>query len=357
MCDFCRSDVRFFVCLPLGLSYAPTSQDMSDVRNSMPMVSIRPGYVTFYSEAIASRSSSFSRPSCADLPCDNRAAGLISHKAERRLGQAVDWLIYLAKSKALYPDRDNCRLRFRVNFITLTLSSLQVHDDNTIKKQILQPFLDTLRKSWGAKHYLWRAESQRNGNIHFHLVTDTYIPWWKIRNRWNEIQNTLGYVDRFHEKHPKKVPNSTDVHSVNKIRNLGAYLAKYCSKNPNGSVYTALKESDNHLVPCYNPSEAIALESQKQRSFRTIEGNLWGLSYSLSRIRSVIACTLDFNDGSLQRFWAFYSDKVKEYDHHTCVFVPVSEWAKRVGGEFYACFREYLSAYQNLAPPIILTDK
>ena len=95
-------------------------------------------------------------------------------------------------------------------FITLTLPFTQFHSDNTIKKQILSPFIEWLRsdaqaihvngnhkgqqKGFGVQGYFWRAESQKNGRIHFHLIVDRYIPWDRIRAKWNQCCERLGYV-------------------------------------------------------------------------------------------------------------------------------------------------------------------
>lgn len=338
------------------------------------MISIRPGYLTFYSEVVRNGGASRKFGTPEPPPKAHSADGLISHKAQRRLSQAVDWMVYLAKPKPLYPERPKCSLQFRLNFITLTLSDHQMHDDNTIKKELLQPFLDTLRKTWGCNLYMWRAESQRNGNIHFHLVTDVYIPWWKIRNRWNAIQSRLGYTDRFLRIHPGVEPNSTDVHSVTRVKKLGAYLAKYCSKNPNGDMYTALvkhqaaknspktadscltgspdKDILSHLKPCYNPSEALKIYPASAGKFRSIGGKLWGLSYSLSRCKSAVACVWDITDRSLHKLWAVFGEKATEYDYHTCMYIPVAEWAKSVKGSVYRVFTDYLAEYRSLrAPP------
>ena len=319
-------------------------------RDSMPMVSVRPGYITFFSEALQTRSSSkYSKPP-PPLPEFNQPAGLISDKAQTHLCQKVDWMVYLALPKKIYPDRPHCKLKFRLNMLTLSLSSPQMHDDNTIKRELLQPFLDTLRKTWKCTIYLWRAETQKNGNIHFHLITDVYIPWWKIRNRWNDIQNKLGYVDRWKHKAKIKIPNSTDVHSIRHVKKLGAYLAKYCAKNPKGAMYTALQVKNGKLSPCYNPAQCIKVYPAAAGMYRAVQGKLWGLSYTLSKVRSMVCCTHDIADNSLQKLWALYQDKKKVYDNHTCLYVPVATWAKKVKGDLYEFFRLYLQEYRDLQP-------
>ncbi len=314
------------------------------------MVSIRPGYLTFYSEYCGDGSASSSRSEQNELPISNSADGLISYKAQRRLSQAVDWMLCLCGPKKLYPNDPTKNLTFKVNFVTLTLSSPQIHSDNEIKQKLLQPFLDTLRKTWKCKHYLWRAEPQKNGNIHFHLVTDVYIPMWKLRVRWNDIQNKLGYVDRWKTEKKVRQPPSTEVKSVKNIRKLGAYLAKYCAKNPEGAMYTALQEENGELVPCYNPSEALKIYPAKAGKFRSIGGNLWGLSYSLSKIRSAVACVHDIKDSSLHQLWKVFGKEAKEYAFHTCIYVPVSDWMKHVTGDLFAVFANYVLEYRKIPP-------
>jgi len=259
-------------------------------------------------------------------------------------------MICLTGPKKLFPDKPHNKLFFKVNFLTLTLSSPQIHTDNEIKEKLLQPFLDSLRKTWNCKHYLWRAESQKNGNIHFHIVTDVYIPKWKLRSRWNGIQNTLGYVDRWVSTKKMKQPPSTEVKSVKNIRKLGAYLAKYCAKNPEGAMYTALFEHEKSLRPCYNPSEALKIYPASAGKFRSISGNLWGLSYSLSKIRSAVCCVHDIADKSLHQLWKVFGKEAKEYAYHTCIYVPVSDWMKEVTGDLFKVFGNYIVDYRRLQP-------
>jgi hypothetical protein len=101
----------------------------------------------------------------------------------------------------------------------------------------LNTFLITLERKFKVSVYLWKAESQNNGNIHFHILVNSFIPHQEIRSIWNSILDNLGYIDLFEKKHKHRNPNSTDIHGLYKdktgknIGNIGAYLAKYMSKN------------------------------------------------------------------------------------------------------------------------------
>jgi hypothetical protein len=101
-----------------------------------------------------------------------------------------------------------------ITFVTLTLSSEQLHWDTTIRRKILMPFIQQLQREYNVWHYYYYCETQANGNIHFHLLIDSYIHWSDLRDRWNHHQNSLGYVDRFIAKHGHDNPNSTDIHKI-----------------------------------------------------------------------------------------------------------------------------------------------
>jgi hypothetical protein len=115
-------------------------------------------------------------------------------------------------------------------FVTLTLPAMQMHSDNEIKRKCLTPFIQTLQRKFDVWHYFWRAEPQQNGNIHFHLIIDSYIKHNLLRMEWNQCINKLGYVDRFEAKFQHNNPNSTDIHSFRSIRHPAAYVIKYCLK-------------------------------------------------------------------------------------------------------------------------------
>lgn len=50
------------------------------------------------------------------------------------------------------------------------------------------------------KNYVWRMEFQANGNVHYHIATDTYIDYFFIQKQWNAILEKLGYVSRYAQK-------------------------------------------------------------------------------------------------------------------------------------------------------------
>ncbi len=279
--------------------------------DSIPYVSIRPNGVTFFNLPERTASRSAAQEEAEKHLEDNDHQGKISLKARRRITHGIDWLIYLAGEKTFRNDKDKRTYKFRVNFITLTLSSKQVHSDQIIKSELLNQFLIECSVRWGVQRYIWRAEPQRNGNIHFHVLTDKFIPWSEIRNRWNRIQDKLGYIQRSKLYKKGWTPNSTDVHSVKRVKNLGAYLAKYCTK---------------------------------ESKIRKIEGRQWGMSRSLSKLKSAVSLRDSEVIEDLGKLWREKKEHLKEYDYHSTYWIRFEEVEKMGCSRLVEIMKEYLTS-------------
>lgn len=252
----------------------------------LPYVSIKPNYFTTYIHHDCTNDHSFKRYENFIQPLSNVSHGIMSNKANKRVRLAIDWLCHISKDKVLEKKGVKTNYKFKLNFITLTLSSKQRHSDNTIKSVLLNQFLTELRTKYKCSNYLWRAEAQRNGNIHFHVCTDVFVPWRALRTDWNRIQEKLGYVSEFTNRTGKHDPNSTDVHAINQIKNLPAYLAKYCTKNSKGYVVMATMATTVPFRPSCFLTYVHPVLKTKATFYRQIHGKLWGLSQSLSSLKS-----------------------------------------------------------------------
>lgn len=279
-----------------------------------PSISVKPNLFTTYVSWVDSTPAPRRSTNGLFMPISKLTHGLVSKKANARIKNAIDWLLAITRDKELSNVKTSKNYTWRVNFITLTLSSKQMHSDKIIKEQLLNQFLVEIRKKYGCRNYLWRAEAQANGNIHFHVITDVFIPWRALRTDWNRIQNKLGYVDRFRDKSGKDDPNSTDIHSVAKIKNLSAYLAKYCGKNSKGYVVLATQASP--FAPTFAPFKNKSHYPPKNgaKIYRQIHGNLWGLSQQLSKFKSA----KDVIDSEIEQEVEFvqreYPELVKWFD-------------------------------------------
>lgn len=102
----------------------------------------------------------------------------ISENSQRNLRDKISYLFQFAKSRRIKTYSGKVLPNFKICFLTLTLPSQQVHTTAEIYKSCLEPFLEVLRKRLKLQNYVWRLEHQSNGNVHYHIATDTYIDYF-----------------------------------------------------------------------------------------------------------------------------------------------------------------------------------
>lgn len=196
-----------------------------------------------YASVSTSQVTFYSRPINKSFPHNNSLLNLksndtknkLSQKASKRCANTIRWFINARISQLQKAGVPTHLFHRKIGFWTLTLAASQVHTDNEIKSVVLNQFLVEMRRH-GLKRYIWKAEKQENGNIHFHIVTDVYVHYLDVRKVWNRCQEKLGYVSRFLEKHGHKhsSPPSANVTALKSIKNIADYIAKYCSKDGKG---------------------------------------------------------------------------------------------------------------------------
>ena len=194
--------------------------------------------------------------------------GEMNSKSKSKIIRCVNVLYDISNEKKFWNERKKKWNKFRLNFITLTLSSAQMQiEDKLIKKECLEWWLSLARRKFGMKHYVWKAERQKNGNIHFHITTNIFIGVQELRDSWNRAQERIGFLDLFENKFNHRNPNSTDIKIVRNSKDLGIYIGKYISKE--------LKKEDR------------------------ISGKLWDCSKSLKSVKS---CSVELFDNIEDEF-------------------------------------------------------
>lgn len=157
--------------------------------------------------------------------------GKMSKAAKRRVSKKIlCWYTGCEAYNAGYKiklEKDKKKLVF----ITLTLSSTQFTSDLEVKKQLLKPFTRYLREKKGCRNWLYKCERQKNGNIHFHIVIDKYIPKEDIREAWNFLQEREGYLSEYQAKYGKLEAPSTEIRLVRNQAQCERYIAKYIAKD------------------------------------------------------------------------------------------------------------------------------
>lgn len=207
--------------------------------------------------------------------------GEISSNAARKIRNAIDWLIASASEKYVYSKKTKRFHKWKLSFLTLTLPTQGRMNDIEVKS-ILNSFLTLAKYNYGLHSYIWKAEPQARGVIHFHLTSDCYM--WKnsVRFEWNRLLSKSGLLNN------QPDAPSTKIHSTYKLSNVAAYLSKYFLKPKKISMPP--EKNYLHGLPNYyhsNKSEVYSKSLGTLRYIRPIVGRLWGCSHSLSQARSL----------------------------------------------------------------------
>lgn len=158
--------------------------------------------------------------------------GYISKESGRVIRKRLEaWI------KAVHINRDvNSKYRnpdhSHIVFATLTLPSAQEHGDNEIKRSVLMPFLQQIKRKHGVGEYFWSAEPQKNGNLHFHVLFDRYIDKDRLNDHWLVATNHFGYFDRYVTATGETSAPSTQIRECPHDMSLVKYIMKYVSKQP-----------------------------------------------------------------------------------------------------------------------------
>jgi len=295
----------------IGLSYpAQLKFNVHEYMNNhyvkyTPMLSLAPSYASEYFKVEKSSDclAPFDRFDITTV--DN--SDQFSKTSQKKLKNYIDWFVEQSKMKRVTNLKTKKDKFYKLNLITLTLPFEQFHSDQEIKNKLLNQFLVEAKKRWFMHNYIWRAEKQKNGNIHFHIVSDVFVPWQECRQVWNRICDKLDLVkmytarmkERFElgfnvtpeelEKYSIHVlksryksgkktgwsdPNSVDVHSLYNINNVGAYLTKYLTKKEEINL-------EQFVATAGAPSEIVdLLEKQKAEylSKKSVTGRNWFVS-------------------------------------------------------------------------------
>lgn len=341
----------------------------------LPVISISPSKICTYSEVHWSpekpkRGATFvnldpNQPLHHKFINSERSAnGLISNTARKKISTALDYLLLMSSEKKIKIHKLNKTVKFRICFVTLTLPSDQIHSDNEIKVTCMNSFLIELTRFYQVKNYIWRAEKQKNGNIHFHIILDKFILYNELRKRWNRIINKLGYVDRyaatqkewhkngfrprpwlydhwpikeqykaylFGVKTDWRSPNSTDIHKTKYINNVKAYVCKYMVKDPN--------------------FEASASPEEKQKLL--CKGRIWACNQELSDIKNAREYIDSEIEKALQETIKKSECKSFSSDYFNVYYISINQLKELSPDVLFLYFARYMSEHFKFSMQLV----
>jgi len=315
---------------------------MTNHKEPIHAVSITPNRISYFMERASSHRTTESREASLANLVNNAHNGDLSRKGSKRISSVVNWIAYLVDKKVQSPIHVNRAANLRIGLLTLTLPSKQLDSDQVIKSKCLNQLLIELRKDYGLGYYAWKAEKQKNGNLHFHVIIDRYINHKDLRTKWNRIINKLGYVNRYEkhfsglsyseyirhrqkerkgsrvdfdkawnngQKYGWRSPNTIDIHSVREVKNMAGYLGKYMAKGDQDS---------------------------------SIEGRIWGSSQLLSKLKTCVAHEDHSLSAYLYKCYKQFDLRVWIHDHGHIVFLTSEFWNSLVSKPLELILENYI---------------
>jgi protein-arginine kinase activator protein McsA len=158
-----------------------------------------------------------------------------------------------------------------------------------------------MQRSHNVNSYIWKAEVQSNGRIHFHITINKFIHWKSIRAKWNRLLAAHGYCKVFQDGTNDKGNSATQIKAVKNEKQITSYMCNYLAKS-DWLKYEYDKSKLRH-VRVLNEPIVYNDEFYSQQNFHTIhctdgtystykrfiEGRHWGASNNLNTTAALIS--------------------------------------------------------------------
>ena len=158
-------------------------------------------------------------------------SGQVTFHTQKRIKKTVDLLLQLTDTVYIYNTYKNKYLKHRLSLITLTIPDYD--KDMKLKwanHNLLRPFLRYFKDNKIITTYIWKAELQQRGAIHYHITTPSYVDINDVRIKWNQILLKHNLMSSYIKKYGNKTPPSTEVKEVFSIKGMQCYIQKEISK-------------------------------------------------------------------------------------------------------------------------------
>jgi len=181
-----------------------------------------------------------------DLPKRKAYSGEVTRGAVKRMRKAISLIVQKTPTRKIFNPVSKSYHDFSIGFTTLTIGDQQGKSEKQVYQELLAPWLRWARRK-GMKDYVWRAELQERGAVHYHLITNVFLHYQEMQDTWNRYQKKHGYLQSFGRKHGHFRPNSVDVHSVWKVGDIESYMSKYMTKDVGAVVDGKIWDASRNL--------------------------------------------------------------------------------------------------------------
>lgn len=181
----------------------------------------------------------FNRPSWQKPPTRKGYQGEVTDQTRKRIITAVDILLQLNPNRRIFNPITGKIHDFRVSFATATITD-EIRPKTSECNDAFTRLIRHFKKPWSRggkpthsepiKEYVWKLELQKRGTPHYHLTSGSFLHLTELNKVWNDIQRDYGWTEQYFDKTGSYQPNSTDIHAVWEVKNLGGYISKYMGK-------------------------------------------------------------------------------------------------------------------------------
>lgn len=225
----------------------------------------------------------------------------LSLTSKKEIIKRIKWINEIGEIKN-YKTKKGDIIQYKSSMITLTLPKKVEIEPAEITKVALNNFITLLRKVSGMNNYVWKLELQKNGNVHYHIITDVEIDFFYIKKIWNNSLNLLGIIDDYSREQRKIKFSDYEEKRINefkKYKKIGK-LSPTQIKNEIKRTWeigqkTQWKEPNTvnikRIQLGYNIAGYIAKYISKDEKNSEIQGRkigrLWSSSSNLSKIKLI----------------------------------------------------------------------
>lgn len=141
-------------------------------------------------------------------------------------------------------------------FLTLTVPKQNISDLDA-KQLLLNPIMKHLQRVYNVRSYIWKAEAQVRGAIHFHCVIDSYVPESELRIFYFDLLKKNNCQGKL--KSALQASRIIDLRALTSPDTIRAELAGYFSAE-------------------INKDGTLKYKHQREIKIRQIKGKSWGSS-------------------------------------------------------------------------------
>lgn len=250
----------------------------------------------------------------------------ISDQSYRKLCFACNLLNMISVKKTDRSFKTNKKFSWKLNFIRLSLTQPQANiTDHFVKNTLMTNFIKQIKYKDNLKSYVWKAEPQGNGNIHIHLVTDTYIHYSRIRYVWNMLLYKYNLMGNYIDNHSSFDANSTDVKALWSPASISKYFNKYFKKKND-------KKDDN---------------GKDYGERRKITGRVWGCSDNLHYNNRYNIFETDFCNDLWNVSNRYFESEIKHTDYCVIVNVNMNQFYNKLNNDSRELLFTYIKAVRD----------